>query len=187
MVCLDEQQTGKLSVGPSGRLESHGVHAGDLPQQLSRFVEHLQTSLHRLLRLKGVNLGKPGQGCHIFVNFGIVFHGAGAQGIESVVDPVDPLGQRRVVAGQLRLRHMGQAEEIRPGVGQRDLRHIAGGQQGQVLARRPLFKNQLHVSTPPSQSPPRGQALPCLPPRSRTRECRPEPEGHPGCRGLPEP
>ena len=147
VVRLDEQQAGELAVGPGGGLEGHGVHAGDLPQELFGFVENLQTALDRLLGLEGVNLGE--QGGHVLVDLGVVLHGAGAQGVEAVVHPVDPLGQGRVVAGQLRLGDVGQVQGLRPGTGEGDLRHVAGGHQGQVLAGSALFKNQLHVSTPP--------------------------------------
>ena len=149
VVRLDEQQPGKLAVGPSGGLEGHGAHAGDLAQQLPGLVEDFQASLDRLLRLEGMDLGEPGQGGHVLVNLGVVLHGAGPKGVEAVVDAVDPFGQSGIVAGQLRLGHMWQVQRLCPGMGQRDLRHVAGRHQGQVLAGRALLKNQLHVSTPP--------------------------------------
>ena len=136
-------------MGPGGGLEGHGVHTGDLTQQLLRLVEHLQAALDRLLRLEGVHLAEAWQGGHVLVNLGVVLHGAGAQGVEAVVDAVDPLGQGGVVAGQLRLGHVGQVQGLGAGVGRRYLRHIAGGHQGQVLTGRALLKNQLHLSTPP--------------------------------------
>ena len=149
VVCLDEQQAGELAVGPGGGLEGHGVHAGDLPQQLPGGVDGLQAPLDRLLGLEGVDLGKAGEGGHVLVDLGVVLHGAGPQGVEPVVDPVDPLGEGRVVPGQLRLGHVGQVQRLRPGTGQRDLRHVAGGHKGQALAGRALLENQLHISAPP--------------------------------------
>ncbi len=140
VICLDEQQAGELAVSARRRLEGHAVHAGDLTQQLLRLCIGLQAALDRLHRLERMDLGKAGQRRHVLVDLGVVLHGAGAQGIEPVVDAVDPLGQGGIVAGQLRLRHMGQVQGRGAGLGQGHLRHIAGGHQAQVLTGSAFFK-----------------------------------------------
>ena len=128
VVGLDEQQARKLPVGAGGGLEGHGVHAGDLLQQVRRLAVDRETALDRLLPLEGVDGGEARQGGHVLVDLGVVLHGAGTQGVEPVVDPVDLLGQGGVVAGHLRLRYLRQLQFGLPGVGQGDFRHVTAGQ-----------------------------------------------------------
>ena len=54
VIGLDEQQARKLPVGPGGRLEGHGIHAGDLLEILRGQGVNLQAPLDRLLPLEGV-------------------------------------------------------------------------------------------------------------------------------------
>ena len=49
-------------LGTGGRLQSAGVHAGDLGQVLLQFVHHLEGALGQLHRHHRMQAGKPGQG-----------------------------------------------------------------------------------------------------------------------------
>ena len=75
---------GELAVGAGGGLEGEGVHPGDLAEQVSRPVLRTRrlpwTSSSGALGWAPV---KPGQGRDLLVDLGVVFHRAGAQGIES--------------------------------------------------------------------------------------------------------
>ena len=109
-VCLviffNQHQTGQLTVCARCRLEGHVVHAGDLAQILSGKVERLQAALYSLLRLQRMDAGKAGKGGNLIVYFGVIFHGAGAERVEAVVDAVGLFGKLGVVAAQLVLAHL---------------------------------------------------------------------------------
>ena len=106
MVFFNQHQTGQLTVCARCRLEGHVVHAGDLAQILSGKVERLQAALYSLLRLQRMDAGKAGKGGNLIVYFGVIFHGAGAERVEAVVDAVGLFGKLGVVAAQLVLAHL---------------------------------------------------------------------------------
>ena len=139
-------------MGPGGGLEGHAVHPCNFTQQALRRGQDLQRPLYRLHRLEGVQLGKPGLGRRLFVDPGVVLHGAGAQRIESIVDPVGLLGQFRIVPAQVHLGNLRQAERGATQQGWVKLRHrhIAGREQIIAPAGAAPFKQQFHF---PSTSP----------------------------------
>ena len=104
MVCLDEQHAGEFAVCARGRLERDRVHAEDLAQLAAQNMQRLERALHRFDPLE---LREARQRRHVLVDFGVVLHRAGAEGIEAVVHAVDALAKRRVVARQLIFTHMG--------------------------------------------------------------------------------
>lgn len=152
VVLADEEQAGVLPMGPGGGLEGHAVHPCNFTQQALRRGQDLQRPLYRLHRLEGVQLGKPGLGRRLFVDPGVVLHGAGAQRIESIVDPVGLLGQFRIVPAQVHLGNLRQAERGATQQGWVKLRHwhIAGREQIIAPAGAAPFKQQFHF---PSTSP----------------------------------
>ena len=70
-------------------------------------MQRLERALCRFDRLERVELCEARQRRHVLVDFGVVLHRAGAEGIEAVVHAVDALAKRRVVARQLIFTHMG--------------------------------------------------------------------------------
>ena len=107
VVCLDEQHAGEFAVCARGRLERDRVHAEDLAQLAAQNMQRLERALRRFDRLERVELREARQRRHVLVDFGVVLHRAGAEGIEAVVHAVDALAKRRVVARQLIFTHMG--------------------------------------------------------------------------------
>ena len=149
VVLLHHQQGGELPVGPGGGLEGHGLHAGDLAQELLRQIEHLQAALDGVGALEGVDAGEAGQGGHLVIHLGVVLHGAGAQGVEPVVHPVGPALQGGIVPGQVHLGDLGKAEGALAlhALHQVGGGHVQGGQQVAAPALPALFKQQLHGHT----------------------------------------
>ena len=152
MVSLDEKNAGKLAMGAGGGLEGDGVHAEDLSQLTSQKMQRLQRALHGLDGLQGMDGGKAGQSCHLFIDLGVVFHGAGAQRIKTVIDAVDALAQLGIMPGQLIFAHMGQVQRRFPFLRKMDLRHITGRHQREPAAFTAQFKDQLHITAPPLRS-----------------------------------
>ena len=107
VVCLDEQHAGEFAVCARSRLERDRVHAEDLAQLAAQNMQRLERALRRFDRLERVELRETRQRRHVLVDFGVVLHRAGAEGIEAVVHAVDALAKRRVVARQLIFTHMG--------------------------------------------------------------------------------
>ena len=142
VVGLDEEKPGKFTVSPRRGLEGHAVHTGDLAQVFLRQVQHLHASLHRVLSLERMDIGKSGKGGHRLVDPGIVFHCTGAQGIKAVIDPVGLPRKLRVVPGYLHLGQGGQMELLLPSVSLRQAHclHIAGRKLKASSARSALFK-----------------------------------------------
>ena len=189
VVFFYHQQGGELPVGPGGGLEGHLVHAGDLAQELLRPAQHLQAALDRIGALEGVDSGKTGQSGQLLVDLGIILHGAGAQGIKPVVDPVGPAAQGGVVPGQVHLGHLRQAEGRFPlqTLQQMGGRHVQRRQQVAAAAGNTLFKQQFHLSTPPEWPLPGRRSHPWCSSRWRTRGCPARWAGRPEYPGPPAP
>ena len=88
--------------------EEMSTQAKLLEEQVRRFRQRLQTPLHSLHRLKRMNGGKAFQRRRLLVDGGVVFHGAGAERVEPVVDAVDLLFQLGVMAADVRFRKFRQ-------------------------------------------------------------------------------
>ena len=109
-------------------------------------ISHFKGALDGGFRLQGVDLLEPGQGRGLFIDFGVVFHGAGAKGVEPVVDAVGAFHQLGVVAGKVVLRHLGQMQRLSAFFALGDGRHgdIALRQDGAASALLALLKYQFH-------------------------------------------
>ena len=142
MVFFYQHQTGQLAVRARRRLEGHVVHAGDLAQILSGKVERLQAALYSLLRLQRMDAGKAGKGGDLIVDLGVIFHGAGAERVEAVVDAVGLFGKLGVVAAQLVFAHLWQMRGVLAAQRRVDLTggDVAGGQDGASSAGVAAFK-----------------------------------------------
>ena len=107
VVGLDEQKAGEFAMGAGSGLEGHGVHAGDLAEQLLGDSGR-PGALDGVGGLEGVEAGEAGQGGGLFIELGVVLHGAGAQGVEAVAHAEGTAGQGLIVAGQVVLPQLWQ-------------------------------------------------------------------------------
>ena len=146
VVLLDEQDAGELAVGAGGRLEGHIRHTGDLTQILLGGLQHVPAAFGGMLGAEGMDAGKAGQGGHLFINPGIVLHGAGAQGIEAAVNAMDLPAQLAVVPGDVGFAHLRQGRRLGPGKSLRQFHglHITGGKHGAAATGHAFLKNQFH-------------------------------------------
>ena len=96
-----------------------------------------------------MHAGEARQCGHILVDAGIVFHGAGTQGVEAAVDTVDTGVELRVVTGHVHFRHLRQGRSFGAGKlrGQFHRFHIALGEDVAVPAGNTLFKDQFHFAS----------------------------------------
>ena len=160
----DQQQAGVLAMGAGGGLQGHGVHARDFLQQVGGLIHHFQAALDGFFGLQGVDTGEARQSRQFLMDAGVILHGAGAQGVEAVIDAVGLLGQFGVMALHVDFRQLGQlgrgtAQEFRR---QGVLRGGAGGQQGTAAAGRASFKQQLHTVATSFKSSTRASIWPLL-------------------------
>ena len=120
VMLLDDHQAGDLAVGAGGGLERDAPHAGDLGEILLQLVEQLERALRHALVLGGVQAGEAGERGHVFVDLGVVLHGAGAQGVEAGIDAEVALREVREVAHDLDLADLGQRGRLVAQVLRRD-------------------------------------------------------------------
>ena len=148
VVRLNQHQAGEFPVCARCGLEGHPIHAGDLAEQLFRHAERFQTSLHRMCRLERMDLGKARQAGHLVVDFGVIFHRAGAERIKPVIDPMGALHQRGIMAADVHLRNLGKMELLAAPQRFRQFsgRDIQPWQDRTAAALSAPFKNQFHVA-----------------------------------------
>ena len=108
MICLDQQKSGKFSVGASRRLKREVAHAGNRGQSVFCFFQDLQAALYGIHRLKRMNLRESFEGSRPFIDSRIVLHRAGSERIETVVYAVGLFGQFRIMSGKIDFRHLRQ-------------------------------------------------------------------------------
>ena len=105
----DQQNAGELAVGAGGRLERHGVHAGDLRKRRLDARHYLHATLREGFRLIRMRPRQTFGACHQFVDPRVVLHGAGAQRVHAVIDGVIPGGEAREVPDGLHFADFGEA------------------------------------------------------------------------------
>ena len=98
----------ELAMGAGAGLESESMHSGNLCKCRIHSLIHLAGALCEAGRHEGMQTGKTGQGAHLFVDLGVVLHGAGAQRIEAGIYTKVHLGEVVVVAHHFRLAHLGE-------------------------------------------------------------------------------
>jgi hypothetical protein len=110
MVSLHDQQTGQLALSSGSWLQSNGVHAGDFSERIFEGLEHLQSALYRLFWLLRVQVGETWQACHVFINLGVIFHGAGPERVEANINAVVQAGKSCEMPNDVEFRHRGQRQ-----------------------------------------------------------------------------
>ena len=158
MVGGNEHDAGKFAVGSGHGLERKGFHAGDFTELLFKFPDYLKRSLRipprpAQLGHERVQAGEPGQRCCVFREFGVIFHGAGAERVEVAVYRVIEAGKPGEMAYHIQFGKFGQARSLlaEQGGGQ----HV-GGPFGGLAGYNPnaagagLFKQRFHYMPPRS-------------------------------------
>ncbi len=149
VVRLDNHQAGDLAVRARRWLQRHPLHPGDLGQIAFQFIEQLDRALGHALVLQRMNPREARQARHFFVHLGVVFHRAGAQGIEVGIHAKVALREMGEVAHHLDLadlwqwRWLGAQHILWDKLVQRLRRHIHRGQQRGAATRRAHLENQL--------------------------------------------
>ena len=95
---LDRQDTAQFAMRT--RLGRHGnaVHAGKINQPMCQFVDHLQRTLHRFLRLQRMDVDKAFHTRHLFIEARVVLHRAATEREKAEVDGIILPRQAGVVA-----------------------------------------------------------------------------------------
>src|SRR5205823_13062018 len=98
-----------LSLRSRGRLERHGVEAGDLGQDLLEPPLELERALRPVLVLERVEVAEPRQRDDALVHARVVLHRARAERVEAGVDSERARRQLAEMADDLGLGEPGQA------------------------------------------------------------------------------
>ena len=113
VVRLDHAQPGPLAVRAGGRLQRHPRHPGDRGEHPLQPPHQLERALHVRLVLVRVQVGEPGEAGELFVDDGVVLHGAAAQRVGAVVEVVVASRQAAHVAREHRFGHRGDLRRVR--------------------------------------------------------------------------
>ena len=145
-IFFDDHDPRQLPVSAGGGLQGKVGHAEDFRQVALQRIEEPQRPLGKRSRGMGMKPGKAGKPCHVFVDFGVVLHRAGAERIKPQVHAEVAPGQGGIMAHQIHFRHLGEIEvlpeQIRVDeVGKGGLRDIAGRQLCGPAAGAALFKD----------------------------------------------
>ena len=155
---LNEHDAGQFAVRARGRLEAARLKAGHGAEHPFGFVQHAQRALRIFGGEQRMRAGKTGQRRDLFVDFGVVLHGARTERVHARVHAEVPRGQAGVVAHHVQFGALGQARRAlaQQGFGQ----HLRGagrvvvhrqGQTGSAAAFYGFGKDGFH-SRPPSFS-----------------------------------
>ena len=104
------QHPGKFAVRPSRRVEADPGKTRNLFERFLQSIHQLQAALGQPVRLQGMAAGKALQGRGGFIDFGVVFHGTGAQRVKMAVDAEILLRQAHIVTDQLQLADFRQLQ-----------------------------------------------------------------------------
>jgi hypothetical protein len=85
VIGFDQHQACKLPMRARRGLQGDASHTRDLGQVALQLVEQLDSSLHGILRLQGVDASEAWQHSHVFVKLGVVLHSTGAERVEAGV------------------------------------------------------------------------------------------------------
>ncbi len=135
-----------LSVSPCRRLERHRIHAGNFSQKPLQIRHQLQRALAKRFRQQGMAAAEAGKPGLPFIGFGVVFHGAGPQGVEARIHAKIPGRQPGVMPDHIDLGKIGKVRAIadkirRQGAG----RDIAFGHGKPASAFPAFFPEQFFV------------------------------------------
>ena len=104
-----EHKARELTMGAGAGLKSESMHSGNLCKCRIHSFIHFAGAFRCTGGHQGMQAGKTGQGAHLFIDLGIVLHGAGTQRIEAGIYTKVHLGEVVVVADHLRLAYLGKA------------------------------------------------------------------------------
>ena len=85
VVGLHHQHAGKLAMGAGSGLQGNGGKTADLLQPLLHLPHQRQGTLDGLDGLHGVDVQKAGKAAGVFVDLGVVLHGAAAQRVKAFI------------------------------------------------------------------------------------------------------
>ena len=144
-----QHQPRQLPLRTGGRLERHGGQPGDLGEDLLEPPHQLQRPLRGLLFLVRMKVAEARQAGDALVDARVVLHRARAQWVEAGVDAERPVGQRREVADELRLRDLRQARRARAAqlLGDVGRGKVGARERRRATARLRLLVDQLHAAS----------------------------------------
>ena len=155
MVLTHEHEAGELAVGACAGQEGEVLEAGDGGEGLVQGIDHFLGSLHCFGGLQRVQAGEERMGSDLFVDLGIVLHGAGAQRIEAGIHTEVHLAQVGIVAHNVHLAHFRKVQRGFPAKsgGQFDCLAAAFGQRIAAAAGPAEFEYEFvvvfHITGPP--------------------------------------
>ncbi len=103
-----KEQPDKFALSAGSALKGASVHPANFTKHPFKFLQQTQNPLNRFLILKGMQKGKAGQSRNLFVDFWVVFHGAGAERVEMCVNTVVELRKPNKMPDDGQLVNFGQ-------------------------------------------------------------------------------
>ena len=97
-----------------GRRHRDRRHPGECLYPVGERINQTQCALHGGFRLQRVQVGKPRQPGHFFVQTRIMFHRARAERIKPGINRIVLLAEPGVVTHHLRFRQPGQPDSVFP-------------------------------------------------------------------------
>ncbi len=107
-----EHEPGQLPLRARGRLQRDRRKTRDLREHLLKTPHQLERALRAFVLLVRVEIAEPGKPGEPLVDARVVLHRAGAERVEAGVDAERPIGKRREVANELRLRDLGEPRRV---------------------------------------------------------------------------
>jgi hypothetical protein len=148
MIGFDEHEARQFAVRAGGWLQGDTRHARDFRQVALKLVDELDCALGCVVGLQGMQAREAGQGCHILIELGVVFHSAGAERVEARIHAEVTLREVRIVAHDLDLADLRQGRGLLAQhcggnhAFQGFCRHIHGCHGGGSSPRRTEFKDE---------------------------------------------
>ena len=108
------QDAAQFAMGARLRAHGDGVHAGEIDEPVSEFIDDFERTAHRVDRLQRMHVGKARHARDLFVEPRIVLHRARAQRKKTEVDRVILPRQARVMTDGFRFGQARQADRLAP-------------------------------------------------------------------------
>ena len=108
VVLAHHHESGELAMCTGKGCQGEVGQAGELAQCACRMVVDGQRTLHALLILQGVQTAEGGVVGYLFVDLGVVLHGAAAQGVEACFHTEVLVRHVGVVAHHIQFAHLGE-------------------------------------------------------------------------------
>ena len=153
VVRLDHAQPRPFPVGSGSGLEGHSLHPGDVTEHPLQLPHQLQGALNGLDRLERVDVRQSIQRGRLFVDGGVVLHGAGPERVGALVEVVVATPEATEVPRQVGLVQSGNLRRTpAPPDGWQGLRqpgavHTGGGEhRPRAVPARQLEEERLRTS-----------------------------------------